>query len=170
MIKKKSNQHLTRSIIRPFVAGVLPFLSLGLMSGLTIGMSIQSAYADGGAPDPINYSARYKKAESLVYKEKYSAAIKILNTVTKGDKNNADAWNLQGFALRKTDKLEEAQEAYLNALKIDPDHKGALEYQGELFIKLGDIDAAKGNLEKLNTLCPDGCEEKNLLQAALNNT
>ncbi|NJL16993.1 MAG: hypothetical protein HC938_07165 [Nitrospira sp.] len=34
---------------------------------------------------------------------------------------------------------------YAKALDFDPNHKGALEYQGELFVELGQVDKAKRN-------------------------
>ena len=39
------------------------------------------------------------------------------------------------------------------ALKLDPKHTGALEYQGVLFIKLNQIDKAKANLALIKTIC-----------------
>ena len=125
-----------------------------------------TAYADFGPSEP-DATAQMKSAERLVYKKKYSKAIKTLKNVTQSQPDNADAWNLLGFASRKTDQLGLARQAYEKALTANPDHKGALEYQGELFIRLGDIDAAKANLKKLETLCPSGCEELTLLAQAL---
>jgi len=37
---------------------------------------------------------------------------------------------------------------YTAALELTPKHLGALEYQGELFIALGDLESAAQNLEK----------------------
>lgn len=56
---------------------------------------------------------------------------------------------------------------YRKALDIDPGHKGALEYQGELYVELGQIDKATENLEKLNRICSSGCEEQEDLKAAI---
>ena len=56
---------------------------------------------------------------------------------------------------------------YDKALAMDPSHKGALEYQGELFVTLGQIDKAKANLARLNRICLFGCEEYDDLKAAI---
>ncbi|MSO29062.1 MAG: enzyme of heme biosynthesis, partial [Candidatus Planktophila sp.] len=48
---------------------------------------------------------------------------------------------------------------YLKALKIDPNHLGALEYQGELFLIQKKLVSAKQNLAKLKRLCGTSCEE-----------
>jgi len=124
------------------------------------------SWANGGI-ESIDYSQELKNAERLIYKEKYSAALETLQGITEAEPDNADAWNLTGFAARKSDDLEAARVAYEQALSIKPDHKGALEYQGELYIRLGDTDAAIANMKKLTALCPHGCEELDLLQQAL---
>jgi hypothetical protein len=44
-------------------------------------------------------------------------------------------------------------------LRINPNHLGALEYQGELFLQTKKVSAAKKNLAKLKQLCGVNCEE-----------
>ena len=80
---------------------------------------------------------------------------------------SADVYNLMGFSLRKSGDLKQAQTFYSKALDFDPSHKGALEYQGELYLQIGDIDRAKANLTKLAALCPTGCEERGELEAKI---
>ena len=48
---------------------------------------------------------------------------------------------------------EKIGQAYAKALKLDPKHTGALEYQGVLFIKLNQIDKAKANLALIKSIC-----------------
>ncbi len=50
-------------------------------------------------------------------------------------------------------------QAYERALKLDPQHAGALEYQGELFVILGEPDKARANLVLIEAICGTGCEE-----------
>ena len=107
------------------------------------------------------------KARAFIDEGELKKATKQLNKVVAHDKKNADAWNLLGYSWRKLDKTRKSKKAYARALKINPDHKGALEYQGELFIKIGDLDKAKANLAKLQALCPSGCEELATLTQAL---
>ena len=75
-----------------------------------------------------------------------------------------DVLSLCGFTLRKTGDRPNAMLYYNKALAMNPSHKGALEYQGELFVELGQIDKAKENLVKLNHLCLFGCEERDDLR------
>ncbi len=123
--------------------------------------------ADASDIDESNSDRDLKSAKRLVYKKKYSSAIKKLNGIVKKGQANADVYNLLGFASRKTGDLETASEAYKKALRKNPKHKGALEYQGELFITQGELGKAQKNLDKLNSLCPSGCAEQEELAAAL---
>jgi|TARA_B100000959_G_scaffold144560_1_gene151845 hypothetical protein len=56
--------------------------------------------------------------------------------------------------------------AYQEVLKINPDHKGVLQYQGEMYLKLGDLNAARYNQAHLQSLCSNSCDElKELIRA-----
>jgi Flp pilus assembly protein TadD len=50
---------------------------------------------------------------------------------------HADVYNLMGFSLRKSGDMKQAATFYAKALDFDPGHKGALEYQGEMYAELG---------------------------------
>ena len=53
------------------------------------------------------------------------------------------------------------------ALDFDPEHKGALEYLGELYVQTGELAKAREHVVLLTKLCPQGCEELEDLQKAL---
>src|SRR5205814_9675328 len=72
---------------------------------------------------------------------------------------HADVYNLMGFSLRKTGDAKQAYTFYRKALDFDPQHKGALEYLGELYVETGQIDKARENVTALKKLCPSGCEQ-----------
>jgi tetratricopeptide (TPR) repeat protein len=80
---------------------------------------------------------------------------------------HADVYNLMGFALRKTGDYQQAYTFYRKALDFDPNHKGALEYLGELYVETGQVDKAKENVVRLKELCPSGCEELADLEKAI---
>jgi tetratricopeptide (TPR) repeat protein len=80
---------------------------------------------------------------------------------------HADVYNLMGFSLRKSGDVKQAATYYAKALDFDPNHKSALEYQGEMFVEAGQVDKAKANLAKLVLLCPAGCEEREDLEKAI---
>ena len=72
-----------------------------------------------------------------------------------------------GFTARKSGDYTTAKKHYTAALELSPKHLGALEYQGELFIALGDLDSAAQNLEKIKSICWLYCKEKKMLTNAL---
>jgi tetratricopeptide (TPR) repeat protein len=80
---------------------------------------------------------------------------------------HADVYSLLGYSLRKTGDTKTALTFYRKALEFDPDHKGALEYSGELYVQLGDLEKAQANVARLVELCPQGCEELDSLQKAI---
>lgn len=101
-----------------------------------------------------------------IYAERYAEAVDDLTKLTE-TVQHADVYNLLGFSLRSLDRYDEAGKWYREALYYDPDHKGALEYQGELFIKIGQIARAKVNAQKLAFLCPESCDELNALNLSI---
>ena len=80
---------------------------------------------------------------------------------------HADVYNLLGYSLRKSGDAKQALTFYRKALDFDPQHKGALEYLGELYVETGEIDKAKQNVALLKKLCPGGCEELADLEKAV---
>lgn len=82
---------------------------------------------------------------------------------------SADWNNLMGYTLRKqaSPDLAKAQTHYLEALRIDPAHRGANEYLGELYLMKGEVANAEARLAVLARLCPAGCEEREDLARAI---
>jgi hypothetical protein len=76
------------------------------------------------------------------------------------DTQQADVYNLLGFTLRKTGDFKTSLTYYTKALELQPDHKAAREYLGELYVETGNIAKAKEQLAILAKLCPSGCEER----------
>jgi tetratricopeptide (TPR) repeat protein len=111
------------------------------------------------APDLTAVRAKIKA-------KNYNAALVDLKVIV-ATSQHPDVYSLMGFALRKTGDRVQSMTYYRKALDADPTHKGALEYQGELYVELGQIDNAKANLSKLNRLCWFGCEERDDLKEAI---
>ncbi len=114
----------------------------------------------------VDTDAMMGKARDAIAAEDFSAAIATLTEVVAEEPSNADALNLLGYSSRKSGDLEGAAKFYDAALTINPDHLGALEYQGELFLMTGNADAAKANLALLMEKC-GSCEEYEDLSKAI---
>ena len=125
--------------------------------------------AAGGSDDNFTSqkSRDYQRAVSYIKKSDYSAAIPFLRKELEKNPGNADAHNYMGYVLRKRNDLKNSAVHYEKALEVNPKHLGALEYQGELFLTVGNLDLAKANLEKLDKLCWLGCDEYDDLKASV---
>ena len=152
---------LFRTIL-PLSAAV--FLGVGVS---TVPLEVRAAGNPEAAP-PKTVAGDFKAGRSAVYAGRYDTAIRLMKRVVAEEPKNADAHNYLGFSYRKTGKLELAAASYKRVFAIDANHKGALEYQGELFLKLGDVAKSRQNLAKLEKLCPRGCKELNMLRKAIN--
>ena len=138
------------------VVAVLSFCAIIAAPAFAVGTDAGSAAAE----------ADYTEAKATVDAENFVAALPMLVMLTQDDPQNANAWNLLGFTHRKLGDMDAAAQAYSVALGINPEHLGALEYQGELFIQTGKLDLAKANLARLKGLCGN-CEEFGDLEKAL---
>jgi Flp pilus assembly protein TadD len=138
--------------------------ALALMVAGFLVVTTSSAWAYGSSSSS---DEEIEEAEEAIDRGDFEDAIDILSTVLADDPDNADAYNFLAYSQRNLDQFDVAMENYLRALELDPDHKGALEYQGELFLMMGEKAAAEANLVRLSELCPRGCEEHEELQAAI---
>jgi cytochrome c-type biogenesis protein CcmH/NrfG len=108
------------------------------------------------APDLSSVRAKIKAKD-------YAAALTELRDIAE-DTQQADVYNLLGFTLRKTGDFKTSLTYYTKALELQPDHKAAREYLGELYVETGNMEKAKEQLAVLAKLCPAGCEEREDLQ------
>ena len=116
-----------------------------------------------------NLTSELAKIRDLVAKKNFTAALAALKIADKDFPNNADINNLLGYSARNLKQYANAATYYTKALKIDPNHLGALEYQGELFMLTKKSAQAKKNLAKLKSLCGLTCEEYLDLKKAIGN-
>ena len=103
---------------------------------------------------------------ALIYSGEYEKAVVQLEELS-GKVRHADVFNLLGFSLRNIGRYKEADKWYREALYYDPNHRQAIEYQGELFLTTGQLDKAQENITILKIFClPAGCPELTKLQKA----
>ncbi|QWE12453.1 tetratricopeptide repeat protein [Polynucleobacter sp. AP-Titi-500A-B4] len=127
-----------------------------------IGLS-QAADTAPAKQDP----AWLTQARASIKAEKYDQAIQQLQSAN--ETSSADWNNLLGYSLRKKQPpdLVGAEKYYQAALKIDPDHRGALEYYGKLKLINNDLPGAEALLARLDKACTFGCEEYSDLKEAI---
>lgn len=112
-------------------------------------------------------SGDYQRGVKAVRTGNYGAALPLLQNVVSKNPRNADAWNFIGYSHRKLKRFVQALMAYQKALAIKPDHRGANEYIGELYLETGKPEKARERLKVLDSACFFGCEEFDELKAAI---
>lgn len=106
-------------------------------------------------------------ARAAIDKSDWPRAIELLKAQTTSNPRDADAFNLLGFSQRNAGDIPSALVSYEKALALDPNHKGAHEYLGETYLKLHDVPKAEAQRNRLQVLCPLGCEELDDLNKAI---
>ena len=100
----------------------------------------------------------------LIENKEFEQAILELN---QADQDDADVANLLGYSNRKLENYDVALKYYQHALSINPEHKGANEYLGELYLETGEIDKAKQQLAILDDACLFPCSEYTTLENSI---
>ena len=124
-----------------------------------------SSTSDSKSYEYNSYGMRM--AASYIEDENFAKAVSQLKKEVSRKPDNADAWNLLGFSLRKQGIYDEAETAYKKALSIDPEHTGAMEYMGELYLTLNMPEKSKALLSELNALCTFNCKDRDTLKKAI---
>jgi len=110
-----------------------------------------------GVPrDPV--IAEYERAKAY---ENWAQAAAVMREALARAPENAEYHNRYAFALRQGPNADMALvfKHYREALRLNPEHRGAHEYIGEAYLQVGDLDKAKQHLAVLDRLCFFGCEE-----------
>lgn len=142
---------------------------------VVLGIALAPTAMAAGSPSTSRPPAAAPKAQPSDYElgvkavqaRDFQRALTLLQKVTQAEPRNADAWNYLGFSQRQLRHFDQSLAAYQNALALNPNHRGALEYLGELYLELGNLDKAREQLAKLQSLCPTGCPEHDDLSKAV---
>jgi Flp pilus assembly protein TadD len=140
---------------------------LRILCAAVVAVSVQPGVRAADTPDVSATPDKLAQARTHIKARQWPAAIDELKRVN--DTTSADWNNLMGYSLRKspTPDLEGAERHYDAALRINPTHRGALEYSGELYLMKGDLAGAEKRLAALDKACTFGCEEYTDLKKAI---
>jgi Flp pilus assembly protein TadD len=123
---------------------------------LAVGPAIAAGTFD---PPAAARDTRMADAEKAVKAKDWNKAVGLLNRVVADSPKNADAYNYLGYSHRKLGNRDQALAYYNRALDLDPNHRGALEYLGELYLDMSDLPKAEAQLGKLSRVCGPRCGE-----------
>jgi Flp pilus assembly protein TadD len=135
-----------------------------LVASLLTAPAASWAAASDPAPDD---PAWLQQARKEITARQFDAALAVLRPANALD--SAEWHNLMGFALRSRTPpdLVAAERHYVRALEIEPRHRSALEYYGELFLMKKDLAGALAVQARLEKACRFGCPELKDLREAI---
>ncbi len=139
---------------------------------LSLGLIVTGALAAGGGGSSSTTQKQdsyYTEAKKMIEAGDFKMAVMLLEQSVDENPANPDAYNYLGYSLRKSGNQADALVNYQKALALDPEHKGANEYLGELYLEMNDLDKAKERLAVLDKACFFGCDELRELKAAIEN-
>jgi Flp pilus assembly protein TadD len=125
------------------------------------------AFAADTQPSPQPAPDKLSAVRAQIAAKNFPGAIDELKRLN--DTGDADWNNLMGYSLRKqpTPDFAGAERFYDEALRIDPKHRGALEYSGELYLQTGNLEKAEQRLAALDKACFFPCAEYSDLKKAV---
>ena len=137
---------------------------------ISIALATMASAGHGQRPDDqidARSTALLQQGQALVASGQYNQAIDVLESALAVDPRNRAAYvdlarvaerqKLFGKAIRLTNK----------ALAMEPNDPDAIAVQGQAMVQLGAIARAQGNLQKLQTICRQGCPQIAQLSAAI---
>lgn len=139
--------------MKPSDFRAVAIVALGLLALPAVGYAAGSSSSSESAKPDL-----YEEAEELIDDEDYAEAIPLLQQSIQEKGEYADALNLLGYANRKLGDKAKAMTYYTKALNMEPNHLGANEYMGELYLEMNDLAKAEERLAVLKTACGD-CDE-----------
>ena len=104
--------------------------------------------------------------KKAVEDKNWQVAIRALDRAVKNDPANADIHNYLGYSYRHMDRMELSFKHYGEALRLDPNHRGANEYIGWAYLKTNKPAQAEQHLARLEKICGKSCDEYQKLAKA----
>ena len=132
------------------------------------------APAPSAAGDSVNHlslatpeagNGAYVRAVSLINERRWDDALASLGQAEAAFGPHPDILTYEGYVWRHKGDWARAEGFYRQVLAMDPNHRGATEYYGELKVLEGDQAGARVLLARLDNLCTFGCAEAEELRS-----
>jgi tetratricopeptide (TPR) repeat protein len=144
-----------------------PTLSL-IAAAFLIATPVFAADTDTPKPEPKK-DAIIEGARASIEQKDWAKAQAVLQGGLARNPGHADYHNLYAYAIRKSasPNMNLVFKHYNEALRLDPNHRGAHEYIGEAYLMVGNLPKAKEHLAVLDRLCFLPCSEYSDLKKAV---
>jgi cytochrome c-type biogenesis protein CcmH/NrfG len=139
-------------------------LMIALMALPGIALAAETPSTSSAPRDPV-----LEQVAAATAKNDWSEAQATLRQALARNPDNADYHNLYAYSIRRgpNPDMSLVFKHYNEALRIDPDHRGAHEYLGEAYLMVGNVAKAKEHLSVLDKLCFFPCDEYTDLKKAI---
>ena len=124
-------------------------------------LAMDTPKPDPKDPDKDKKSSQLEQARAAIDARDWTGAQAILRDAVARNPQNADYQNLYAFSMRNgpNPAMDLVFRHYNEALRIDPNHRGAHEYIAEAYLMTGNVAKAKEHLAQLERICTLGCAE-----------
>lgn len=129
--------------------------ALVLVLALVLSSALSADFARADLPEAKGTeSPNVEAGRKAIEAKDYKVAVKHLIKAVEEAPDNADAHNMLGYAYRNVGVFDKSLEHYQRALKLDPNHRSAHEYLGELYLDMKQLPNAEKQLAALKRACP----------------
>jgi tetratricopeptide (TPR) repeat protein len=141
---------------------------LSLLAALVVSLPLYAADTDTPKPEPKK-DAVIESARDAIAQKDWMQAQRVLENALARNSGSADYHNLYAYSIRKgaNPNMNLVFKHYNEALRLDPNHRGAHEYIGEAYLMVGNLPKAKEHLAALDRLCLFPCSEYSDLKQAV---
>ncbi|MCF8486755.1 MAG: tetratricopeptide repeat protein [Rhodobacteraceae bacterium] len=95
----------------------------------------------------LNDDTRFRAVRELAYAGRSEEALIVLEAMTEGDSDRVLTY--KGFAHRKSGRPDLGMDYYARALDLNPDNIVARSYLGQMLVEMGEIAAARRQLDQI---------------------
>src|SRR5438132_12972703 len=137
---------------------------------LILALFVFQHVAFGDLPEPKkNENPKITAGRKAIEAKDFKGAVGHLTKAVQENPKDADAQSMLGFSYRKLGTFDKSMDHYQAALKLDPNHRSAREYLGELYLDMNQLPNAEKELAALKKACTwfGKCEEYDDLKEAI---
>ncbi len=125
-----------------------------------LAFSLMAQAADTeSTPQANTQNSDFVVGKKAVADKNWPVAVEAFNRAAKSDARNPDIHNYLGYSYRNMDQMELSFKHYNEALRLEPNHRGANEYIGWAYLKTNQLVKAEEHLVRLEKICGKSCEE-----------
>lgn len=135
---------------------------------LTLVVPVATANMNESKTAANKENADFVAGKKAIERKDWKVAVDALSKALIRSPESADIHNYLGYAHRHLDDLTQSFAHYNEALRIDPNHRGANEYIGQAYLKASQPEKAAEHLARLEKICGKRCEEYQDLARSIN--